>query len=221
MTVSRIAATALVLSCAAGPAWASTEEIVFEVFRGGDEIGRHVVTLTTEGARTTAEIEIDLAVQVAFITVYRYTHRNTEVWENGQLVSMTSTTDDNGDKHFVRAVRDGSGQLTVEGSDFNGVLPADVLPTTYWSPDFVRQAKLLNSQTGAPIPVTITPTGQESVPVGAGQVTATRYVVDGELQKEIWYDAAGSWVKTRFKAQGAEIEYRRVAPGADVRPAQG
>ena len=47
----------------------------------GSPIGRHGLRFTQDGARTTAEITIELQVKLAFITVYRYRHVNRELWD--------------------------------------------------------------------------------------------------------------------------------------------
>lgn len=214
------AAILIAMAASTGRAEPQTRDIAFDVIRAGDRIGTHLVRLTTEGTRTKAEIEIDLAVSIAFITVYRYTHRNTEIWENGQLLSLTSATDDNGDRYYVRAHREGEG-LRIESTAFDGVVPGPLVPTSYWADVFVRQPRLLNSQTGALLPVTIAPAGEEDILAGGRSVRATRYVVDGDLRKEIWYDAQGEWVKTRFEIGGTPVEYERVVPAVRVHAAQG
>ena len=68
----------------------------FAVSRDGAPIGQHRLRFSQDGPRTTAEIDIELQVKLAFITVYRYRHVNRELWEGGRLLSFASRTDDNG-----------------------------------------------------------------------------------------------------------------------------
>jgi len=64
--------------------------------RNGSPIGEHRVTFRPDGDRLTVETRVEIAVKVLFFTAFRFKRQAEEVWWSGRLVSVTSTTDDNG-----------------------------------------------------------------------------------------------------------------------------
>jgi hypothetical protein len=64
--------------------------------RHGSAIGEHRVTFRPDGNRLIVETRVQIAVKVLFFTAFRFAHEAEEVWRSDRLVSVTSTTDDNG-----------------------------------------------------------------------------------------------------------------------------
>ncbi|MEQ8967293.1 MAG: DUF6134 family protein [Azospirillaceae bacterium] len=180
--------------------------IPFDIRRGDSVIGAHTLRFSGDASRLTVDIAIDIEVKAAFITVYRYTHRNTETWADGRLQAIQTRTDDNGDTLSVsgRATADG---FRVEGSQGTVAAPADILPTSYWNIGTVEATRLLDTQKGTIREVSIAPAGRETVTAAGRQVQATRYAVTGDLTLDVWYSDPGQWVKMYFQARGATIDY--------------
>lgn len=194
-------------------------ELRFAVHREGERIGSHVVRFRKDGPRLITEIAVDLRIWIAFIPVFRYAHRNREVWEDGRLVEMDSTTDDNGRDMKVSVRRNDLG-LLVNGMEPPYLAPRDRLPTTYWHPDTVRQGVLLNSQNGHDEPIEPTDRGPDVVRVAGQDVAARHWHLAARVNIDAWY-ADGEWVKLAFTARGSRIEYERETPmpsGAASRP---
>lgn len=187
---------------------ASRESYDFQVLRDGTPIGHHRVTVRREGARSEVEVDIELRVKAAgFLTLYRYLHQSREVWEGDRLVSLQSTTDNDGRQEYLN-VQAGAGGLQVDGSRYRGVLPADAMPTSYWRPDFVRRVTIMDSQNGRPLDLTIRPQQSELASAARDDVPAQRYDLTGDVELSLWYGRDGHWVKTAFKARdGSRIEY--------------
>ena len=93
--------------------------------------------------------------------VYRYVHRNTEVWQGDRLVSLDTRTDDNGDSFTVSARRTAEG-IEVEGAEGRVLAPADILPTSYWRGDTINQTRLLDTQRGVIRQVAFSRAGRET-----------------------------------------------------------
>lgn len=196
--------------------------LYFDVWRNGSLIGSHRIDFRQDGADLVVDISIRLAVDFAYVTVFRYEHRNEERWRDGRLIAMTSSTNDDGKAEHVRLAATPDG-LAVDGSVFTGTLPADLLPTTYWRVESIRQRRLVSSQDGRPMDVTVTDAGLDTVLSEGRVVPASRYLMRGDLDLDLWYDANGEWVKLTFVASdGSTIDYRRVpAPRvieAEARP---
>jgi len=206
----RVLAALLLALFAAVPAAADTRVLAFDVLRGGANIGTHKVAIREAGSRTEVEIEIDLAVRFAFITVYRYTHRSREAWDAGRLVALDASTDDNGERTNVTA-RAAEGGLAVDGSGGRYVAPATVFPTSYWRREKLERTHLLDTQSGKLVAVANVAIGRRAATVDGAPVAVDFYRVSGDLEAELGYAADGSWASLAFEAKGARIDYRRVS----------
>ncbi len=210
-----VSAATVAASVAVASAIPPSGEIPFTVFRNGDsEMGFHRLRFTREGERVIVEKEINFKVRLAFITAFRYEHRNREVWENGRLVSLDTTTNDDGREHWVRgrATPDG---FAVESSRGSLIAPADVIPTSYWNIATIGATKLLDTQRGLMMDVRIEPLGVEPVTAGGDVVDARHFRINILSNKpgstdaiDIWYDDNDAWVKMAFKAKDQQISYR-------------
>jgi len=189
-------------------------ELAFDVYREGSRIGRHALRIEEEGGGTVVEVDIDLSVSVLFVPLYRYAHRNRELWRDGRLVALQTSTDDNGTVHRVegRAGHDGFKVTTASGSR---LLPAPLIPTSYWNKDFVRQSQVLNTQTGQIMAIRAIALGEETILAGGRSILARRYRIEGELELELWYDLSGGLAKLRFRtlSDGSLIDYVLRPPG--------
>jgi hypothetical protein len=207
----RAVLAAMITAPAAAPAGPIPpgNRIAFDVARNGAPIGTHTLGFTREGDVTRVDIAIDLAVRVLGITVYRYTHRNTERWRGERLVDMTSTTDRNGRPYRVRAEAKGPA-IHVDSSEVGRFdAPPDLVTTSYWHPGFIRSRKL-DTQGGKLLDVQVADRGEEVIRAGGTDIPARRWRIDGDLKLDIWYDRTGQWAKLLFAGDdGSQIEYTR------------
>ena len=205
LSVLLTVSSAVVASAAGALPYGSS--LSFVAYRNGEPIGRHTVTFDRDGNELRVSTSIDLAVRFMGFTAYRYTHRAQEVWSGGALVSLASTTDDNGTKHNVTAIR-AANDITVTHDGKTTVLSSRTLPSSHWNIEQVRQSMLLNTQKGTEAKVNISQGPRENVKTSSGFVPATRYSYTGDVVMNQWFDDRGRWVKTSFKASdGSMIEY--------------
>ncbi len=201
---------------AAGPAAAAGapdplplygHEMVFSVWRKGDEIGQHrVLFANADGALVVRSI-LDLAVKILGITVYRYDYRSEETWRGGKLVGLASTVDDNGTSTKINAA-EAHGELDVTRPAGNVQIAGAILPSTHWDAQIIHADRVLNTLDGKLDHIALVPQGVESVMTGDGQRQAMHYLWTGDIKAESWYDAAGHWLKLRFPGKdGTPIEY--------------
>lgn len=197
----------------------------YQIFMDGQPIGMHSLLYhhNAENNTTTVKIHITMDVQIAFVTLYSYSHRNTEVWRDGKLISLDTQTTDGGDTFDVTARRNEQGGLSVSANGPDGgldyVVPAEdmILTTSYWQRRTIDQSQLLNTQNGKLINVTITPEGTKSLeekPDGL-DILADQYRVTGELEATFWYatedtDVAqkNEWVGLHFPYNGRNFTYK-------------
>jgi hypothetical protein len=177
-------------------------EKAFTIWRKGKQVGFQHLSFEREGDRVKLDIHAEITIKLGFITLFNYVHRNSEVWQAGKLVSLDSETDNDGDVEFVQITRDNQGKLQVAGSRYKGEAPASLLTTSYFIPAFVAQSQLINSQNGSLLAVSPKFIGDETILGAAGEVTAQRYRLEGDLALDIWYDQSGAWQKSAFVPKG-------------------
>jgi hypothetical protein len=182
-----------------------SDRLDFEALRDGSPLGTHRLRFRREGDLLHVEIAIDFAVSFAFLTFYRYRHRNHEVWQGDRLVRLDAATDDDGERFEVRARAEGD-RLLVDGSGGRLELPADTLTTSYWHERTVERSEWLNTQDGRLARSAVTARGSERVEAAGREVEAARYTLEGDISSDLWY-RDGLWVKLRFAARGSTIEY--------------
>ena len=196
----------LMLAPSASASSAIPENIDFAVFRDGDQIGHHRVTFARNGEDIIASVDIELAVSFAGVRLFYYKHDAKEVWRSGSLMGLQSVTYNDGDDERLNLRRDGE-RLAIEGTEYQGVAPVDLVPSSYWFMDTVQQSQIIDSQNGRIFPVEIRKIGREAIEAGGRTVEATRYTLSEQLVMNLWYDDAGNWVKTSFESDGSLIDY--------------
>lgn len=185
----------------------------FRIIRDGEDIGGHSLAARRDGRRLTVEIDIEIAIQILGVTVYRYELTNREVWRDGRILSIDSTVNDDGESGFCRVRRKDDG-LRIEGSAYSGPAPADAATTSYWSADFLTRGVWISTQSGEPLSVSAADQGIEVIESAAGPISCRRWAITGDLDLQLWYDAAGDWAANAFNA-GGEIGRYRLEAGGD------
>lgn len=185
----------------------------FEVLLDGRRIGTHrfeVTPTAAGGERVFSRAEFN--VKLLGITVYRYRHEARELWQDGCLASLESTTHDNGAKVLVRATQSGD-VFRVEGADASQPAVQCAVAYAYWDPQrLLAQGTLLNPQTGRFDAVTFHEQGMQPLQVGT-TLTDTRKVqlrnADGAI--DLWYAPDGRWLQLATAARGnRQLVYRRM-----------
>jgi hypothetical protein len=192
---------AIVLVAAGAAAQAESDAWKFRVLLDGSEIGRHdfVLHATDQGRELRSQARLD--VRVLFVSVYSYVHDAVERWDGNCLQSLSSRTQTNGERESVNAtVR--AGRLLVERGDTRDQHEGCVMTFAYWNPQVLKAQRLLNSQTGELVPVTVTARGQDTIQLRGQPLAAQRFRISGpSLQIDLWY-AGERWVGLEAPAQG-------------------
>lgn len=186
---------------------ATPADLSFTVLRNGEVIGTHDYSFTKKGPGLVVDINTDIKVKFAFVTVYRFEHRAREVWNRGKMTSTTSTTNDDGKDHKLKVSFAGK-KLKVNGDGKNSIVDYGAMPASLWNPETINNTTLLNTLDGTMMNVKVDELGNENVNVGGGQVAARHYQLSGDLQRELWFDNNDTLVMVRFKGDdGSTISY--------------
>ncbi len=185
--------------------------IGFRMLRNGDVIGSHHVDFARQGEALVVSVAIEILVRMFGIPVYRYSHRAAERWQGDRFIGIESRTDRDGSPRVMQAQRGADGAVHVTGTRTDPyIAPEGVLPTTYWNKAMV-QPRLINSEDGRLMELPFTEGTTETVRLASGQtIPARRYHYGGELNLDLWYDAAGQWAHLEFTKDGSTIIYEKL-----------
>ena len=191
------------------PKWSpqSGDVIQFDVLRQGKPFGSHTVSFDRDAhGRLIARSKVDLKAGLGPITLFRYNLDATEVWQNGELVSLEGRVNDDGEKGQVEAEREGK-MLDVNGTEFQGDVDGKILPSSHWNFAQTRASELLSTEDGEILKVSVSDQGIETIEAAGEPIQATKYLMDSDIDVTLWYDETGRWVKLAFTARGQNIEY--------------
>jgi len=196
------AATAVVL-----PAAAANRR--FSVLYKGDKIGTHTVLYSSATGETRIETEIHLLVKVAFFTLLAFGHRSTEIWRDGQLMSLNSETVEHGETLLVEGAATPQGfRVVSKGGPFIASA-ATLTSNSLWTPAVLEQETVVDAQHGGIIGVSARKFADEQIAIAGRQVLATRYTfITPYLAGSIWYDENNLWVRGEFERDGSKIQYQ-------------
>lgn len=183
----------------AGICWALAADaasvLEYTILKEGKPIGSETVTLNEVDGRTMVDVTTETQVQVLFLK-FDYFHERREIWKDGELLSVTSKTNDDGTAHHYELLRDENGfGLMVNGK--KETLDKTVLPLTLWTKAVIDRPVLLSVIDAEPYKVTTT------------QVGDNHYKMDGDIQRELWFGDDGYLQKVAFKRKGFDIELQR------------
>jgi hypothetical protein len=200
------------LGLAALSASASVDRtFLFEVLLDDKPIGEHRFEIDVSGDQQRVTSQAEFKVDFFFITAYRYRHRSNELFRNGCLERLSSTTNDNGTRYQIDGSAVGDVFRVDSGEDveqFEGC----VKTFAYWDSAILQQPKLLNPQTGELETVSVRRQGSEQIKVNGGEVEANRFqLITDELTIDLWYNDDLGWVRLASDTgKGARLIYRRL-----------
>lgn len=170
------------------------QEWQFRVYLDDRPIGYHSFSITRDGQHKHVRSRADFDVTFLKIPLFKYRHENDEYWKNQCLTSISSKTDQNGENFSVTGTTSEQGFRLVSNQGAT-TLPPCVSTFAYWDRSFLRNDRLLNSQTGEYLEVNVDELGKQSIQVRDTAVTANRYRLTAEsLDIDLWYSAADQWL---------------------------
>ena len=198
-----------IVSDAQIPVWTPTEdtEIRYDVLRKGKPFGTHVSSFSVgEDGTLSVTHDIELKAKIGPVTVYKYSHKATERWQDSQLIALRGETRKNGDELSVTASRNGD-SLTVSGSNFDGTVEADIVPATHWNIRQMFEGGILSTEGGQTLETVVEELGRETLTIDGEDIETTKFSLASDLTVFLWYDDNGRWVRCEFTARGQKIEY--------------
>ncbi len=166
----------------------------FQVYVDDKPVGVHEYRLKQQGEQQLLSSAADFEYKLMFVTLYNYQHRNQEVWQDGCLSRIDSSTDANGKDYALTGEKSSDG-FRLTGKQGSSVLPGCVMSFAYWDPQFLQASQLLNSQNGEYLEVVVSEPATDSLRVQGQEIVARRYQLTAKkLELELWYSEQGAWL---------------------------
>ena len=187
-----------------------TVEWNFRVYLDDSEIGYHRFQLTDTKESQKLVTEADFRVKFLFLTAYKYQHRNVETWRNDCLQAIESETDINGESFAVRGLQKPD-VFAFEVGELETVVSDCVNTFAYWNADFLDKSRLLNSQTGELMPITVEPLPEENITVRGVTTTARKYRLLAEDLNLDLYSKDDEWLGLESTTKsGRKLRYELI-----------
>jgi hypothetical protein len=198
-----------------------TETREFDVLVDDRPVGIHVMRIREDGQQAVVAMRSDVEVRVLLYR-YVYVFDSQETWDGHRLVSFHSLTSDNGKKIRVQLKRDANHSL-VQFQDHKTKIEPPHQTTAYSRlPPGVekpRTLRLLNLDDGESVSVTWSPGEEVKLQVADRSIPCRKWIVNGAVNAELWFDRAGWLVRQRTLERGHRSELRltsirqgRIAP---------
>lgn len=182
----------------------------FEILVDDKPVGTHVMRIRDQGDRFAVTLTSDVEVKVLFYR-YRYHFHAKEQWDNNRLTSFHAVTNDNGKKVRVQWKRDSDNSVLLFQDRLAEIKPPH--QTTSYSrlppgAEETRQLRLLKLDDGEEIATTWKPAEESEWRVKDRAIRCRKWVVEGDVEAELWFDAAGWLVRQQTVERGHRSELR-------------
>lgn len=180
----------------------------FKVFLDDKEIGYHNFRLEQDGASEQVRSQAEFKVKFLFFTAYQYQHENSEIYRDNCLLEINSQTDANGKDFEVDGNRVEDGFQIEANAVQNRIVPtsrdACIKTFAYWDPSFLKEDKLLNSQTGELLDVKVENLARETLTVRGQAIETQRYrLLAKNVEVDVWYSESDrSWLALESTVKG-------------------
>jgi hypothetical protein len=184
-----------------------TEIRNFSITIKGKPAGRYQMRIATrQDGKTMVTGHAQVDYRLFKVVRYSYSYDGTEFWQNGRLLQLDSSSNDDGTAFTVSArAQENALRVQVNGQVHD--TRADVWTTTYWKladPKFRNgPVPLIDADTGRDIAGYLHYLGMQPVPLGGQLQNCAHYRVTGtNLQVDLWYDAQERLVRESSLEQG-------------------
>ena len=172
------------------------------------DVGRHVITFSCQNDDLVVDTKIEGEVRLLAIPLFKRAGTYHEVWRGDRLIAFDSRIVDNDEVYEVSA-RAAGDHTTIDGRRGRIEAPADIVSNHPWNYAVLERTLLFDTQRGRLQRVQVTPAGTETITASGHAIAAQKYVVTGDLERELWYDDAGNWLQSRLEHDGAKITLTR------------
>jgi len=182
----------------------------FIAYLDNSEIGYHNFEVNISDSETTVKTQAEFDVTFMFIPVFKYEHSNFEVWKNGCLIKLNSTTNNDGEDLFVNlSNNDGVTHIVTTSKKLSK--PDCVRSFAYWNEELIKSRVLMNTQSGELLDITHKFVGAEKIIIYNKLVDTKRYQLQGkdeqgiDIDINLWYNTNNQWVALESKLENDRV----------------
>ncbi|MBX7104931.1 MAG: hypothetical protein K1X57_12670 [Gemmataceae bacterium] len=191
---------ALAVLMAIAPA-AEPETREYRVSVSGKQAGTYIQKITPrDDGSTEVTVQTDISLRILLRT-YTYKLRSQEVWKDGQLVKVESSSDDDGKRFGVVATAEGP-RTRVNVNNRSRAAPPNLWTTSHWQPPAPGELNRLDIDTGRILLGKVQLVGPEQLTVAGATMTVKHYRIFGSDPAELWYDERGRLVRQETLEDG-------------------
>ncbi len=195
---------------------ATAKQYHFRVFVDDIEVGTHRYDVDQRGGQQHVNSVADFKYKWSFVTLYDYQHQNHEIWSDGCLARIESSTDANGEDYSVSGEQSDQG-FVVNGKSGKQLLPACIMTFAYWDPKFLEAGKLLNSQNGEYLDVNVAGPEPDVLQMYGQEHQASRYqLTAGKLDLQLWYSDSGEWLGLQSRTESGRMLRYELLPAVEI-----
>ena len=199
------AAAALTLLALPSFALADSKTVTYTILKEGDPIGKETYVIDRDGDHTSVALTVDSAVHILFLD-FKYHHTRTESWNGETLEKVSADTDDDGTKHHVEISADPAGGFKAVADGKAVTAPPEAFPVVQWNKAMVGHPVLIPVENDdSPYKVAFKDAGSASIAIGGQTVQTEHFVLSGDVERDLWYDADGVLAKVTFRRRGFNI----------------
>ena len=167
------------------------------------KIGQVHYTVQYDDQGEIEELKTRASVSVLGIEVFHFTQHLHEVWQGGELQSLTGHTDDDG------AVYETS--LDRQPSEYDGTLngkslalPRDAFPTSLWHYRITEQSLLFDLKDLRLLKVQIAESA-DTLSMHGDAVAAERFDFTGDWQGTVWFDQNRKFLRAEYQVEDRDV----------------
>ena len=182
----------------------------FEVVRNGKVLGHHRFKFITNQRRLEVGVSAEVEYSLFSIPLYTHSHVATEVWQDGRLISMKATTNDDGER-LALSVQVSDDGLIIASPQGREKVPGTTLPASFWNAAMLNSETLFSTLRGGILPIEVEYIGDKVINVKGEPRPTKHYRMTGGVKRDLWFDSADnmSLVYLKFRAKdGSIVEYQ-------------
>lgn len=187
-----------------GAASAADEQFFASIFLKKDKIGQVHIRLSRDENGEVEELRARASVSLLGINLYEFTQDQKQVWESGELQSLSGRTDNNGTILEL--------ELQHNPQNYTGTinkkpvtLPANAYPDSIWQYGIVDH-NLLFSQLNLTLLDVEIDHRREELAVHGKTVPTERVDIRGDFTATVWFDDQQQFVKAEYVIDKRKIE---------------
>lgn len=186
----------------------------FIAYLDNEKIGYHNFEVINNDGKIIVNTQAKFDVSFMYIPLYSYEHKNKEIWSNDCLISLDSSTLDDGEELFVN-LSNTNGSTRIITPDNNITKTSCIRSFAYWDYELINSKALLNVQTGEVIDVSYSFVGSEKININNQSIDARHYQLKGKdsagklININLWYNSNNQWLALQSKLDnGRSLRYQ-------------